>query len=117
MKNVDLKLKRLLEGAQEKGASSWLSTLPIKSLGYALNKQAFIDAICIRYGWKVKHMPKFCGCGMENDMDHILTCKKGGYVNMRHNAIRNAEADFLESVCVDVVIEPKLTTGQSPQKP
>jgi len=34
----------------EKGASSsWLSALPIKAIGYAMNKQEFTDAICMRY--------------------------------------------------------------------
>ena len=34
---VDEKTKKLLLCAQEKGASSWLSALPIKMLGYSLN--------------------------------------------------------------------------------
>jgi len=47
----------------EKGASSWLSTLPIKAIGYALNKEEFMDAICMRYGWKVKGIPTHYPCG------------------------------------------------------
>ena len=39
-----------LEAIQEKGASSWLNTLPIKSQGYAMDKQSFRDAISTRYG-------------------------------------------------------------------
>ena len=42
---------KLIKGAMEKGASFWLSALPIKAIGYALNKQEFTDAICMRYGW------------------------------------------------------------------
>ena len=45
--------KILFIAAQEKGASSWLSSLPIKSLGYALNRQEFIDSIRLRYGWQI----------------------------------------------------------------
>ena len=41
--------QQLIKGAMEKGASSWLSALPIKAIGYALNKQEFTDAICMRY--------------------------------------------------------------------
>jgi len=41
---------QLIKGAMEKGASSWLSALPIKAIGYALNKQEFTNAICMRYG-------------------------------------------------------------------
>ena len=47
------KLKKTLISAQEKGSSSWLSSLPIKKLGYTLNKQEFRDAVCLRYGWPI----------------------------------------------------------------
>ena len=40
-----------IECCQEKGASSWLSTLPIKQYGFALHKTEFIDAHCLHYGW------------------------------------------------------------------
>jgi len=33
----------------EKGASPWLSALPIKAIGYALNKQEFTDAISVLF--------------------------------------------------------------------
>ena len=33
---------------------------------------------------------------------------KGGYVSMRHNALRDLNADFQREVCRDVVIEPRL---------
>jgi len=55
--------QQLIKGAMEKGTSSWLSALPIKAIGYALNKQEFTDAICMRYGWKVKGIPTHCACG------------------------------------------------------
>ena len=72
--------KRAIEAAEEKGASAWLTALPIKLLGYALNKQEFRDSIAMRYGWTVKDIPNFCACGKENSIDHTLICKKGGYV-------------------------------------
>ena len=34
---LDEKSKRMLEAASEKGASSWLSALPLKQLGYTFN--------------------------------------------------------------------------------
>ena len=94
--------------ASEKGASSWLSALPLKKLGYVLNKQDFRDAICLRYGWQIPRTPAYCGCGKKNDFDHILTCKKGGYVSMRHNVLRDVEAALLTRVCSDVKVEPSL---------
>ena len=49
-----------------------------------------------------------CACGDANNVDHALTCKRGGYVIMRHNALRNAEAALLEEVCHDIRVEPDL---------
>ena len=75
---INLKVRRLLQAAQEPGASSWLAALPIQRLGYVLNKQEFRDAIAIRYGWDICDMPRFCACGKRNTVDHVLTCKKVG---------------------------------------
>ena len=36
--------------AKEKGASTWLTVLPIEEFGYCLYKSAFRDAISLRYG-------------------------------------------------------------------
>ena len=92
----------------EKGASSWLSALPIEAIGYALNKQEFTDAICMRYGWKVKGTPTHCACGETNSVDHSLICKLGGYTSMRHNSVRDSEAQKMREVCRDVETEPTL---------
>ena len=42
-------LKRETELNSGKGASCWLSSLPIASCGFYLNKRAFHDALCLRY--------------------------------------------------------------------
>ena len=105
---LDEKQRKIFVCASEKGASSWLSALPLKKLGYVLNKQEFRDAICLRYGWQIPQTPTYCGCGSKNDFDHILTCKKGGYVSMRHNVLRDVQAAMLTKVCTDVRVEPSL---------
>ena len=114
---VDFRMKKMLELAQEKGSGSWLTALPIKSLGYTLNKQQFRDSICLRYGWKVPNTPSYCQCGKKNDVDHALSCPKGGYVIMRHNHIRDLEAELMREVCRDVKVEPerrkRRTTNES----
>ena len=46
-------LKRYVDLAKEKGASSWLSVLPLDDHDFSLHKGAFRDAICLRYGWKL----------------------------------------------------------------
>ena len=80
MDNVNDKMKRILQLAQEKGDGSWLTARPTKSLGFALSKQEFRDSICLRYGWRVPNTPSHCQCGKKNDLDHTLSCAKGGYV-------------------------------------
>ena len=106
--DLDDKTKRCLELAKEKGAGSWLTALPLKAYGYTLNKQEFRDGICLRYDWKIQNVASHCHCGSKNDVDHALSCKRGGYVGMRHDNIRNLEAEFLREVCSDVKIEPQL---------
>ena len=103
---LDPKSRRLLKCAQEKGASSWLSALPPRRFGYTLNKQE--DTLYLRYGWRIPDMPAHCGCETVNSIDHILICKKGGYVIMRHNALGDAEARIMQKVCSDVRVEPGL---------
>ena len=44
-------IQRSMELASEKGASNWLSTLPLEKYDFALHKGAFRDAVCLRYGW------------------------------------------------------------------
>jgi len=101
-------LKRNMILNKEKGASTWLTVLPLKDHSFSLNKQEFRDSLCIRYGWNIPGMPHFCGCGLKNSIDHTLICKKGGYVSMRHNNLRDLNADLQREVCRDVVVEPSL---------
>ena len=108
LEDVDVKMKRILELAKEKGTSTWLTALPIQSLGYTLNKQEFKDSVCLRYGWLIPNTPSYCECKESNNIDHTLSCKKGGYVAMRHNRVRDLEAELMKEVCHDVRIEPEL---------
>ncbi len=105
---LDPLTKRSIEAAKEKGASAWLTALPLKRMGYILNKQEFRDAICLRYNWYIHDIPKYCGCGSKNDIVHTLSCKKGGYASMRHNWLRDATANIMREVCIDVKTEPQL---------
>ena len=90
--------KRFFLSAREKGSSAWLTSPPIKALGYALNKREFVDSICLRYGWRIEGTPNKCACGAKNDADHMLICKCGGFAIMRHNNVRDAKAKFLSDI-------------------
>ena len=41
-------------------------------------------------------------------MQHSISCKKGGFVTLRHNEIRDITATLLSEVCKDVECEPNL---------
>lgn len=94
--------------AQFKGASSWLTSLPLKTENFVLNKREFFDALCLRYRWPVRYMPSVCPCGKSFSVDHAMTCLKGGYIHMKHNVVRDTVASLLDEVCPDVVTEPSL---------
>ena len=51
---------RRMDMAQEVGASNWLTALPIRAKGFSLNKQEFVDAIALRYGWPIEGLPQLC---------------------------------------------------------
>ena len=94
--------------AQETGASNWLTSLPIRAKGFSLNKQEFIDAVALRYGWPVEGLPNTCVCGSPNDVNHTMTCKRGGFVCIRHDEVRDLTANLLREICHDVTTEPSL---------
>ena len=106
MENLDPDFRRINLLNQGKGAGSWLTTVPSKPLGFIFNKQEFRDSICLRYGWRIPNTPSLCACGEKNSIDHSLSCKKGGYIHMIHNNIRNLDAEFMKEVCKDVKIKP-----------
>ncbi len=108
-------LKRAVDIAQEKGASSWLSTLPIAEHGFNLHKGDFRDALCLRYGWKPSGLPAKCICGKAFTVEHSLSCPHGGFPTIRHNEIRDITAKCLSEVCHNVGVEPPLQslTGEA----
>ena len=79
-------MQRLVLLSSEKGASTWLSSLPLKAYGFRLNKQQFRDAVCMRYDLKLQDVPRNCACGSQFSINHCLSCKRGGFAHMRHDA-------------------------------
>ena len=106
--DLPVSLKRSVELASEKGASSWLSTLPIQEHGFCLHKGAFRDALCLRYGWKPPLLPSRCVCDKPFSVEHALSCSYGGFPSIRHNEIRDLTAHLMSEVCHNVGIEPEL---------
>ena len=105
---LPLNLQRAVDLASEKGASSWVTALPLSSHGLVLHKGMFRDALCLRYNWPPSYMPIICVCGSDFSIEHALTCKTGGFIIMRHNEIRDLLANLLTDVCHNVILEPHL---------
>ena len=100
--------KRCVEIACEKGASNWLSVLPLKRQGFTLNRSQFMDAINLRYYRELRGLPTTCACNQTFTITHALNCKRGGFIHMRHDNIRDFLAGLLQIVQNDVETEPPL---------
>ena len=112
-------LKKAMDLASEKGASNWLTTLPIEEFGFTLHKGPFHDAMALRYDWQPSRIPTNCACGKKFTVEHAFTRPKGGFPILRHNEIRDLTAYLLAEVCHDVGIEPNLQplTGEVLSEP
>ena len=108
MNDAPRDLQLAINLAKEKGASNWLTVLPIQRHGYCLHKSAFRDALSLRYGWTPSGLPTTCVCGKAFSVEHAISCKCGGFVIGRHNEVRNIIADVMSEVCQNVEIEPQL---------
>ena len=100
--------QRNLTQITEPGASSWLSAIPLRQYGFDLGRGEFQDALRLRYKMPLKNLPSKCPCGGQFNTTHALNCHKGGFINARHDNIRDLEAELMKSVCQDVEIEPVL---------
>ena len=101
-------MKRVMDFCSEKGASSWLGVIPLEEHGFRLHKGAFRDALCLRYGWQLSHLPSQCVCGKNFTVEHAFSCSCGGFPTLRHNDIRDISASMLTEVCHNVCVEPEL---------
>ena len=99
---------RLNDLAQEQGSSSWLAVLPIKLLGFNLSKSDFCDAVRLRYGLPLKRLPSHCSCSKPYNVQHAISCKKGGFVTLRHSELRDNIAEMLVELTSDVKVAQAL---------
>lgn len=96
--------------------SGWLSALPLKKHNYDLSPSEFRDALAVRYKRRAPNLPVSCdGCGRGGfNMEHALSCKKGGLISRRHNEIRDVLGELMLSAwgncCKEpVIVETSLT--------
>lgn len=103
--SLPTRTKRAVELATEKGASNWLTVIPIKDMDFNLSKREFRDAIKLRYDWEITDTPTTCVCGDLFNVDHAMVCRRGNFIIQRHNELRDLEAEMLSMVCNDVEVE------------
>ena len=60
-------------------------------------------------------MPTTCSCGTKLDYQHCMSCKKGGFITMRLNHVRDLTGNIPTGVLNDVEIQPQLLplTGEN----
>ena len=97
-----------MDVAEDKGASHWLSALPLAHQGFTLHKGAFRDALYLRYDCRPSNLPSCCVCGQDFSIDHAMICPTGGFPTIRHNEVRDITATLLREVCPEVSVEPIL---------
>ena len=100
---------RLNHIAPEQGSSSQLTVLPIKRLGLNLLKSDFWDVVRLRYGLPLKRLSGQCGCQKPYNVQHPISCKKGRFITLRHNQLRDNIAEMLEEVSSDVKVDLALS--------
>ena len=96
------------------GASLWLGVLLLVEFGFTLNKGEFRDALSLRYERPLKRLPAMFPYGQKYNVTHPLNCKKGGFMAMHHNNLRDFETGMPSKIVNDVETEPELqpVTGE-----
>ena len=102
-------LLRPVNQSRDKGASSWLTAVPLVDQGLVLNKQQeFRDCLRLRYNTPVSDLPSKRVCGEKYTVCNALSCKKGGFVAQRHYGVRNLLTSLISKVCTNVEVEQQL---------
>ena len=93
---------------QEKGSSSWLTSLPVAEEGYDLTKNS--SGILFEFTM-FGHSQDFqiiVNVVKNLTFNMLFLAKKIGFVSLRHNLVRNITSSLLSEVCKDVRVEQQL---------
>ena len=82
--------------------------MPLADKGLALNKQEFRHSLRLRYDFPLVDLPSHCICRDKFTVSHALSGKKAGFVAQRHDGVRNLLTTFIDKICNNVEIEPRL---------
>ena len=76
-----VRTQRAVDLACEKGASSWLTAIPLKDMNFDLSKREFRDALRLRDDWPIPDSPSVCVCGCSFTVDYAMICQRDGLSN------------------------------------
>ena len=79
--------QKVLEAVTEVGASAWLTTVLVNAQGFYLDKKSFWDALQLRYDIPLERLPSNCVCGNYFNIEHALSCHKGGFMYIQQFVI------------------------------
>ncbi len=83
---LPLDLQRAIKVSSEKGASTWLTTLPIADHAFMHPSQGCIPRCRMsEIGWTPKRLPSRCVCDQNFTIEHALSCHRGGFPSIRHS--------------------------------
>ena len=95
---------------------NWLTTMPNTINATTLSAEEFRDSLRLRFGLRpLALQPKCDGCGKPFTVAHAMSCKKGGMIFLRHNAV----SDEFGAMCAialspsAVAAEPQIHTGRA----
>ena len=94
---LDTANKARLESVSAPHASLWLDMKPTRNPHNILDPITYQTAMKLHLGVPLalhNEKCKYCNHSLDTLGHHALTCKKGGYVNTRHNTIRNTILGF-----------------------
>ena len=74
--SLSVRTQRAIDLGCEKGATSWLTAIPLKEMNFDLSKPEFRDALRMRYDWAIPDTPSVCICGCNFTVDHAMICQK-----------------------------------------
>ena len=94
------KTGRAADFAMEKGASGWLTVIPLEDMDYTLSERELRDAVHLRYDWQTNDIPSVCVCGDKFSADRAMICRRGDFIIKWHNELRDLEAEMLNQACV-----------------
>ena len=63
----------------QRGASAWLTALPMKQHNFWLHEGDFRDTLCLCYNWPLKFIASICICGQQQSLEHTVSCSQGGF--------------------------------------